>query len=617
MSEQNPYTRFQKRIIWKNFIRLMAAGTVFIVVAVFVIYCSALSVIQNEFILINSGRAAQLESAFNTVIHQTDRLASALCVDTDVQTFFNFERPDTVDSGFYNRLQARLRSYSFGIDYVYSVQLYSPEFDRLIDDSATRPYYPDPEELNDTGWLGQLEDVGDERAHSQILIRAVNDRYPYVLTVIKQYHTLAGGGAVVLNLDLKRIYDAVLVDLLEDNSLWVLDGDGSVLICADKNALAEPCSQFPDLEKFRCDQTTSAALYDGDAPFSYAQRYSDEYGMYFVSVTSLSGYNDRVWSAQLDLLLIGIGLLALVSVLLLFYSHRAYRPIKSILDLLEDPTKWIAESHSQSEIRDISNRIISNLQTNDVLRDELDKCMNLLHKTEMQALLAQLNSHFVFNTLDVVGILIEEAEPPPSPAAQVADHLAEILRYSLAGIDLVDLETELLYTRKYIFILEQRYGRKFRTEFDFEPGMMNILVPRMLLQPLVENAVFHGIAAASEELDGLLSLRGRMLRYRFGARTIDAVQIDVIDNGCGISQEILAEIEKAIRDQNAIATHHIGIQNLAKRLAMLFPHQYEMTIHSMSEHGTCVSMIFPRVLQPRSPHPDEIDLISYDNPVSK
>lgn len=178
MSEQNPYARFQKRIIWKNFVRLMAAGTVFIVVAVFVIYCSALSVIQNEFILINSGRAAQLESAFNTVIHQTDRLASALCVDTDVQTFFNFERPDTVDSGFYNRLQARLRSYSFGIDYVYSVQLYSPEFDRLIDDSATRPYYPDPEELNDTGWLGQLEDVGDERAHSQILIRAVNDRYP-------------------------------------------------------------------------------------------------------------------------------------------------------------------------------------------------------------------------------------------------------------------------------------------------------------------------------------------------------------------------------------------------------------------------------------------------------
>ena len=88
----------------------------------------------------------------------------------------------------------------------------------------------------------------------------------------------------------------------------------------------------------------------------------------------------------------------------------------------------------------------------DALRDELDKRMNLLHKTEMQALLAQLNPHFIFNTLDVVGILIEEAEPPASPAAQVADHLAAILRYSLAGIDLVDLETELRYTRQYLFI---------------------------------------------------------------------------------------------------------------------------------------------------------------------
>ena len=266
-TEPNPYAQFQKRIIWKSFVRLMGAATVFIVVAVLVIYRNALSVIQSEFILLNDGRASQLESAFSTVLRQTDRLASALCVDTDVQTFFNFERPDTVDSGFYNRLQARLRSYSFGIDYVHSVQLYSPEFDRLIDDNHNMFYKPDPDPsaLTDSEWLKLMEDIGDERVHSQTLIRAVNGRYPYVLTMIKQYHTVAGGGAVVINLDLKRIYDTVAADLAAGTSLWVLDGDGGVLICGDKSALTEPSEKFPDLAQFRADEQSGASIHDGDA----------------------------------------------------------------------------------------------------------------------------------------------------------------------------------------------------------------------------------------------------------------------------------------------------------------------------------------------------------------
>ena len=617
-TEPNPYAQFQKRIIWKSFVRLMGAATVFIVVAVLVIYRNALSVIQSEFILLNDGRASQLESAFSTVLRQTDRLASALCVDTDVQTFFNFERPDTVDSGFYNRLQARLRSYSFGIDYVHSVQLYSPEFDRLIDDNHNMFYKPDPDPsaLTDSEWLKLMEDIGDERVHSQTLIRAVNGRYPYVLTMIKQYHTVAGGGAVVINLDLKRIYDTVAADLAAGTSLWVLDGDGGVLICGDKSALTESSEKFPDLAQFRADEQSGASIHDGDAPFAYAQHFNESYGMYFVAVTSLDGYNDRIWRAQMELLLVGLGVLAVASVLVLIYSYHAYRPIKSILDLLEDPTKWIAESHSQSEIRDISNRIVSNLQSNDALRDELDKRMNLLHKTEMQALLAQLNPHFIFNTLDVVGILIEEAEPPASPAAQVADHLAAILRYSLAGIDLVDLETELRYTRQYLFILEQRYGNNFRTEFDFEPGMMQVPVPRMLLQPLVENAVFHGIAAGPEDEGGLVSLRGRVLKYTFGARTMDAVQIDVIDNGTGIPADALAALNRELRDSETIATRHIGLRNIAQRLALLFPHRYEMTIHSMSGYGTCVTMIFPRV-RSRNLFSNKGETIPNENPVSR
>ena len=146
--------------------------------------------------------------------------------------------------------------------------------------------------------------------------------------------------------------------------------------------------------------------------------------------------------------------------------------------------------------------------------------------------------------------------------------------------------------------------------------MMQVPVPRMLLQPLVENAVFHGIAAGPEDEGGLVSLRGRVLKYTFGARTMDAVQIDVIDNGTGIPADALAALNRELRDSETIATRHIGLRNIAQRLALLFPHRYEMTIHSMSGYGTCVTMIFPRV-RSRNLFSNKGETIPNENPVSR
>jgi two-component system LytT family sensor kinase len=197
-----------------------------------------------------------------------------------------------------------------------------------------------------------------------------------------------------------------------------------------------------------------------------------------------------------------------------------------------------------------------------------------LNEARLAALSSQINPHFLFNTLNSVAALIRQ---DPEQARQVVYKLSKILRRLLRKQDnLIPLREELSFIDDYLAIEMVRFGDKLRFSKDVGPECLDLLVPSMLLQPLVENSIRHGLA--SKVSGGTIRVRG----LKAGPR----LQILVEDDGVGIPEAKLARLFE----------NGIGVNNVNERLKVLYGDNYKMWIDSRPGEGTCTGVEIPEQL---------------------
>ena len=587
----------KRRSAWQNLLIIMAFTTILIVIITFLVYQNAIDLIKEETCKTNMYQAIQIEENLTGVIEQTERLTAAIDVANETRSFWYSEYPDKIFDDFYTMLGSILTSYTYTMrNYMSSVMLYSHSYERMQSQEMDSPYMikgTAMDALMNADWTATLEDMGTEKVRTQLVVRAVNNSYPYVLTMIKQSRSGLEWGAIAIDIDLTKIYSEIWNDTEENTSIWVLDKEGRIIIREGKNELYADTEAFEVLSLFeKTTEEVSLLLEDRDMPVTYAQRFMEEYGFYIVTVTELKDFNQMIWQERFESIGIGLGCVVIACGLLLIYAYIAKKSMKDVLNLLRNPLDFQEYiSQSEREVQEVADYIVSNLQLNAALEEELEKRLHSLRKTQMQALKAQINPHFLFNTLNVIVMLIDE-EVADSQAAQVTVALADVLRYSLADDELVALWEEVEHTQKYVTILEQRYRGKFEAYFDVAQELMEVRIPRLVLQPIIENAIFHGISAKEQVYGGRLTVTGRKEFFAFEDKEMWAVRIDIMDNGQGMTQEKIEELMKSIRDEQ-ISMSHIGVQNVAKRLDLLFPKQSKVEISSEPGRGTKVSLIFP------------------------
>lgn len=201
----------------------------------------------------------------------------------------------------------------------------------------------------------------------------------------------------------------------------------------------------------------------------------------------------------------------------------------------------------------------------------LEQQVSRLNEARLAALSSQINPHFLFNTLNSVASLIRQ---DPEQARQVVYKLSKILRRLLRNEDnLVRLGEELTFIDDYLSIEIVRFGDKLRFEKDVEPECLDLLVPSMLLQPLVENSIRHGLAPKVE--GGTIRVRA----HRAGPR----LRIVVEDDGVGIPEEKLAHLLDG----------GIGVNNVNERLKVLYGENYRMWIDSKAGEGASTVIEIP------------------------
>jgi two-component system LytT family sensor kinase len=204
----------------------------------------------------------------------------------------------------------------------------------------------------------------------------------------------------------------------------------------------------------------------------------------------------------------------------------------------------------------------------------------LLLEARLDALQRQINPHFLFNTLNSIASLVRVK---PELARQMTVKLANILRALLRDHDTyVPLSQELSFTDDYLDIEVVRFGAdKLRVEKEIDPQTLDVLVPSILLQPLIENSIKHGLEPRIH--GGTVTLRSRLQG--------DRVMIEVADDGVGIVARPASELKRA--------GNGIGMKNVRERLEVLYGAQARFTVVSNPGRGTLVSIELPASLSMR------------------
>lgn len=211
-----------------------------------------------------------------------------------------------------------------------------------------------------------------------------------------------------------------------------------------------------------------------------------------------------------------------------------------------------------------------------VIEEQEDK-----RRYELQALQAQINPHFLYNTLDSI---IWMAETNDSNIVAMTEALAKLFRISLnKGNEEISLERELEHVKNYLIIQSMRYADKFTYEISAEPGVERCRTIKLILQPIVENCIYHGIK--KKRGTGKITIRA----YRREQNLI----IEVSDDGCGMPEEICRKILSDEIESEDISGSGIGVKNVNERIQLRFGKKYGLSYSSEEGIGTTVTYVLP------------------------
>ena len=242
-----------------------------------------------------------------------------------------------------------------------------------------------------------------------------------------------------------------------------------------------------------------------------------------------------------------------------------YQPVKGTLEI--------------SSLSDSFEHMVGKIQhlVDTVRNEEIN-----LRKTELRALQAQINPHFLYNTLDSISWMCEQKRTVE--AVEMVNALARLFRISIShGQEFIPIRNELVHAENYLKIQMYRYKDQFQYKFDVDESCLDYFCNKITLQPIIENAICHGINGLVEE--GFI-----------GIRVMDGGQdivFEVSDNGVGIEQ---AKIDAILSGESGNHTG-IGIKNVNDRLKIYFGDQYGITIHSALDEGTTVKIRMPKLLE--------------------
>jgi two-component system sensor histidine kinase YesM len=287
--------------------------------------------------------------------------------------------------------------------------------------------------------------------------------------------------------------------------------------------------------------------------------------------------------------LIGIAGLVFIYIVVSWWFTRPITVLtKGVRQISKGNLDYTFSLKRQDEFGELSNEFNRMMNKIKELINTLKITEENKRQSDFQVLLSQINPHFLYNTLNTIDIMVDHSNK--DQLHLVIQVLTRLLQYGLdSSTDVKPLRDELINIRDYLYIQSVRYADRFDFSIVDPPeALSGIKVLKLILQPIVENAVFHG----------LHPLSGRKGTLTVSIQMADKdLYIEVADNGVGMDEEQLERIRASFSFSHDLTSNHIGIRNVYKRIQLYYGASYGLTIESALNLGTVVTIRLKKNLE--------------------
>ena len=435
--------------------------------------------------------------------------------------------------------------------------------------------------------VGKYDHYNLTSSHVQ---NVISGERPWVITLSRGIRNYTGEGDSdgVVFIDLN--YSAIS-ELCTQNSVgtkgyvFILDQDGNIVYHPQQQQLYNEL-QTENISLIMNAKTDVVTAGKGDDEKIYALSHSETTGWTIVGCMNMSELLKNSRKARSIYVLVALGLIAVALVISSEIARNITFPIQKLRDSMKrvqkgDFSAAEIEVYSDNEIGSLTRSFnVMTHKIQDLMAQNIQE-QEQKRKIELKALQSQINPHFLYNTLDSI-IWMAEGKKNEEVVLMTAS-LARLLRQSISiENELVTIGQEVEYVRSYLTIQKMRYKDKLEFEINVDPRITHAQILRLVLQPIVENAIYHGLKY--KESKGMLKVHG----YELGERII----IDITDDGVGMDEETL----KHIYDKHKVNYHSngVGVYNVQQRLVLYYGKEYGIIYHSEKGKGTTATVVIPK-----------------------
>lgn len=417
---------------------------------------------------------------------------------------------------------------------------------------------------------------------------AIQSSYQWVITLSRALVNNRTGekeGLFFVDLNYSAISNLCISNQIGNKGyVFLIDADGNIVYHPKQQLLYGGLQTEKTDEVMNCETNYFFTEEDAERRL-YTMSRSEKTGWTAVGVAYSSELLKNTKQAQLMHLLVAAGLLLGVLILSNRLSQELTKPIRQ----LRDGMSTIEEGNFETRVDiEVENEIGSLARSFNMMTDRIHALIEQnfyeqeqKRKSELRALQAQINPHFLYNTLDSI-IWMAEDEKNEEVVVMTAA-LARLLRQSISNEqEQVTIEQEIDYVRSYLTIQKMRYKDKLEYEIEAEPEILPVQIVKFTLQPLVENAIYHGIKY--KETKGTICIRGYVKDKQ--------AQITVEDDGAGMDEQQIQRILEDTANENA-RTSGVGVANVQKRLQLYYGEEYGISYTSEVGKGTTALVTIP------------------------